>query len=133
MSSKTNHMKSTIIKIIAIVLGIGALFIFLAATMNYSDGFRSGKVVKISKRGTIFKTLEGQLDIDTFGAIKANNQLSQTFMFSIVKDDPELLEDLRAASLSGERVNIYYKEKYMRLFWRGDTKYFVYKIERTKT
>ncbi|MGB0776772.1 MAG: hypothetical protein ACPGR7_01980 [Flavobacteriaceae bacterium] len=123
-------MKSFFIK-----LGIGlfvvvGLFFWLATTLNYSDGFRSGRVVKVSKRGAIFKTIEGQLNIDTFGALKDKNQFSQTFMFTVEPGNDELVEQLRQASLSGKIVNIYYQEKYIKLSWRGDTKYFVYKVDR---
>lgn len=123
-------MKSFFIKLgIGIFLVVG-LFFWLASTLNYSDGFRSGRVVKVSKRGAIFKTIEGQLNIDTFGALKDKNQFSQTFMFTVEPGNDELVEQLRQASLSGKIVNIYYQEKYIKLSWRGDTKYFVYKVDR---
>ncbi|MDA8595833.1 hypothetical protein N9L20_05060 [Flavobacteriaceae bacterium] len=123
-------MKSFFIKLgIGIFLVVG-LFFWLASTLNYSDGFRSGRVVKVSKRGAIFKTIEGQLNIDTFGALKDKNQFSQTFMFTVESGNDELVEELRQASLSGQIVNIYYQEKYIKFSWRGDTKYFVYKVDR---
>jgi hypothetical protein len=30
---------------------------------------------------------------------------------------------------NGDRVRLFYKERYARLFWNGDTKYFIYKVE----
>jgi hypothetical protein len=32
----------------------------------------------------------------------------------------------------GYRVKMYYHEKYVQLFFLGDTKYFVYKVERVQ-
>ncbi len=123
-------MKSFFVKTILIIIAAIGLFLLVFSNIDYSDGYRAGRIVKVSSKGALFKTIEGQLEIDAFGAIKGNNQFSQTFLFS-VEDSPKLLEELREASLEGERVNLFYKEKYFRFFWKGDTKYIVYKIERT--
>ena len=113
---------------IFIVLAIGSL-IFLYYG-NYSKGTRAGVIMKISEKGAIFKTLEGQMNLETFGAVKGDNFVSETFDFSVEKGNPELMEELKAVSLTGERVNMKYKEKFMKVFWRGDTKYFCTGLER---
>lgn len=134
-AEKTNNAKRKTVKflkrlaiIVALVLiGIGLFFYF----GTYSDGVRAGVVLKVSKRGAVFKTYEGQLDIMSFGAIKkADNQLTQTFEFSMYKSDKELIEKLEEVALNGERVNLHYEEKYVMLPWRGETKYFVTKVDR---
>ena len=114
--------------IVFIFIGV-MLFIYYA---NISEGTRSGVIVKISKRGAIFKTYEGQMDLGSFGAVQDANQLSQTFNFSVEKGKDELIEELEAVSLSGERVQIRYKEKYAVLPWRAETTYFVYDIKRAE-
>jgi hypothetical protein len=111
---------------IIVVLFIGVmLFIYYA---NISEGTRAGMVVKISKRGAIFKTYEGQLDLGSFGAVNDQNQLSQIFKFSVEKGNDEIYRKLEEASLSGERVQVRYKEKYAVLPWRAETTYFVYEV-----
>ncbi len=97
----------------------------------YSTGVRAGVVLKVSNKGAIFKTYEGQLDLLSFGAVKSDNQLSQTFEFSVYKDDNELIRELEEVALSGERVRLRYEEKYVTLPWRGDTKYFCVGVERS--
>lgn len=109
--------------LILVVLGIGAMLFIYYGT--YSEGVRAGVVLKVSKKGALFKTYEGQLDLLSFGAVKSTNQLSQTFEFSIYKDDFRTIQKLEEVALSGSRVNIRYEEKYAVLPWRGDTKYFV--------
>lgn len=109
------------------------LFFVFAYKANYSIGIRSGVVIKVSKKGFFFKTLEGQLNLESFGALKSKNNLAETFNFSIDKNNTELVNNLREVSLNGELVNLLYKEKYFKLFWRGDTKFFVYDIERSET
>lgn len=128
-SEKTSAAKSGMKKffrrllILVILLFIAVMLFFYYAT--YSEGTRAGVVLKVSKKGALFKTYEGQLDLLSFGAVKSENQLSQTFEFSIDKDNTELIEELKDVALSGERVRLNYKEKYVTLPWRGDTKYFV--------
>lgn len=131
-SSGKSRAKKFFRRLIAIVvlLFIGVmLFIYYA---NISEGTRSGVIVKISRRGAIFKTYEGQMDLGSFGAVKDANQLSQTFNFSVEKGKDELIKELEQVSLSGERVQIRYKEKYAVLPWRAETTYFVYDIVRSK-
>jgi hypothetical protein len=118
------------VAIIAVILLIG-LFCF-AYWGSYSEGIRSGMVVKISKKGWIFKTYEGQLNLQTFGANKSPNIVSESFEFSVDTDRAEIIKMLEEASLSGERVSLKYTERMMTFFWRGDTKYFVTEVERLK-
>lgn len=131
MSNTGRSIKRFTIKVIlvSLVLAVGVLLFLYFAT--YSKGIRAGVVLKVSERGAVFKTFEGQLDIMSFGAIKkADNQLTQTFEFSVYRNDEELIKDLENAALNGERVNIRYEEKYAILPWRGETKYFVIEVER---
>lgn len=44
----------------------------------------------------------------------------------------KVLGDLDAAIDGGFRVKLYYEEKYMSVFFLGDTKHFVTKVERVK-
>ncbi|MFN4082752.1 MAG: 6-phosphogluconate dehydrogenase [Bacteroidia bacterium] len=119
--------KITRIGLIILIL-VFVIFMLFAYYGSYSTGVRAGKVIKVSKRGFIFKTWEGQLDIESFGAIKnSNNQFTQTFDFSVLND--ETAKELEKAALSGKRVNLHYTEKYIKLPWRGETKYFVDEVE----
>ncbi len=115
--------------LIIFIIFIGLMVFFHYAT--YSTGVRAGIVLKVSEKGALFKTHEGQLDLMSFGAVKSDNSLSQTFDFSVMKDHDDVFQILEEVSLTGERVRLRYEEKYVKLFWRGDTKYFVTEIERT--
>jgi hypothetical protein len=93
---------------------------------------RSGVVIKVSKRGMLFKTWEGQLNLQSFGAVDAQgNAMNEVFSFSVEGGQDSLLRALESVSLSGERVNLHYVERYARLPWRGETTYFVTRIERS--
>lgn len=114
--------------ILGIVILIGVFSFYYWGT--YSEGIRSGMVVKISKKGWLFKTYEGQLNLQTFGANKSPNIVSESFEFSVEGDKEDVIKTLEEASLSGERVSLKYKERFAKFPWRGETKYFVIEVER---
>lgn len=119
--------KKILIVILILLIGVGAFLYF----GTYSEGHRAGIVMKVSKKGTIFKTWEGQMNLETFGAMKTDNIVSETFSFSIEGGNQELIDDLNAAALSGDRVNLKYIERYITVAWRGETKYFAVGVERS--
>lgn len=120
-------LKRVMIVIIILVLG---LFSFLYWG-TFESGVMAGKVLRISEKGLIFKTFEGKLGLDTFGALKGVSPIAETFDFSVQKKDTLVISELQKVALSGERVNLHFKKRYSGFFWRGDTKYFVTKVERT--
>lgn len=116
------------VAVIVLVLVLIGSFLYFG---SYSKGIRAGVVVKLSEKGYLFKTYEGQLNIGTFGAFKNDdNQLSTVFEFSVPKDREDVIKALQEVSLTGERVNLHYEEKYFKYFWLGDTKYLITKVER---
>src|SRR5258705_12308477 len=100
-------------------------WILLGSVFSYSKGFREGYIYKFSHKGIIFKTWEGTLKT---GFVSFNNTSTpnEEWKFS-VKDD--VVAD--QLNKSGERVflKLYYTQYFTRLFWKGDTKYFITKVE----
>ncbi len=123
-------MRKTLIWVLSIGLIILLAWVAFLYYGVYSEGVRAGTVIKLSRKGVIFKTWEGQLNIRSFGAVNSSNNLSETFNFSIESDKEEMLKVLQEVSLSGERVNLHYIERYRSLPWRGNTRYFITKVER---
>lgn len=120
-----------VVKIILIVAVLAGLVWFSILYWGvYDEGVRAGTVLRISKKGFIFKTYEGQLNLQTFGALKGASPIMEAFDFSVESDEDQVLKDLEAVALSGERVNLHYVKRYSTFPWRGDTKYFITKVER---
>ena len=115
------------ILVVAILLGLLVVSFFYFGT--YSSGERVGTLMKLSEKGLLFKTYEGQLNIEAFGAVRSQNYLSQTFEFSIENKQQQEIAKLRQAMSEGRRVNIKYIERYWEVPWRGDTKYFVKSVD----
>jgi hypothetical protein len=120
-----------VIKIILITVVLVAIaFLCLAYWGVYDEGVRAGTVLRISKKGMIFKTYEGQLNVQTFGAIRGDNPILEAFDFSVPASAGQVIEDLQTVALSGERVVLHYEARYVAFPWRGDTKYFITRVER---
>lgn len=98
----------------------------------YEKGVKAGKVLSVSEKGFVFKTYEGKLNLETFGALKGVSPIAESFDFSIEKGNEEVIKQLQEVALSGERVNLYFIKRYVRFPWRGDTNVFVEKVERLK-
>jgi hypothetical protein len=111
-------------KIIFIVIAAILLFITGYFTVLYyatfSEGYRSGELIKISHKGVIFKTWEGELSQGIAGA--------QIFRFSILDSDQKIIDQMK--DLQGEYVKVTYVERYKTFPWWGDTKYFIEAVEK---
>ncbi len=106
--------------VIALIAGVIGSYFYLDG--NFSDGFRAGVIVKFSKKGYVFKTNEGQLQL---------GNSFEMWAFS-VDNEPKVLEQIEDATTRGYRVKVFYHEKYNQFSWRGDTKYMVYKVEKVE-
>lgn len=107
----------------AVVLIIICLagFIFWKYFYTYSEGYRAGLLQKFSRKGTIFKTYEGEMILSSVVS-NANVPLaSEKFFFSVTNDSLSTVLD----TLQGDFIIIHYKEKNGLLPWKGDTKYYV--------
>ncbi|VAW20990.1 FIG00654330: hypothetical protein [hydrothermal vent metagenome] len=115
-------MKKIIFRIVAVIIIGIALYITSIYYITYSEGYRAGKLVKISHKGVIFKTWEGEISQGVSDA--------QTFKFSVEEKEKKVIESLK--NLQGKSVKLTYKERFSTFFWLGDTKYFVTKVEKTE-
>lgn len=105
---------------IVLILGFLLLGIYaFAYYVPYSEGVRSGELIKISKKGVLFKTWEGQISQGISGA--------QIFEFSVLDEKAEVIEKLK--EYQGEYVKLNYVERYATFPWLGDTKYFITTVD----
>jgi len=104
------------------ITGIIAVFLLIYAFIYYvpySEGVRSGELIKISRKGVLAKTWEGEISQGISGA--------QIFTFSVLDKNKEVIEKLK--EYQGEYVKLDYVERYATFFWLGDTKYFITNVE----
>ena len=105
--------------ITTIILGITGYFTFLYYA-TYSEGVRSGELIKFSHKGMIFKTWEGEISQGISGA--------QIFSFSIMDSEEKVISDLK--EMEGQYVKVTYVERYKTFPWWGDTKYFITDVKK---
>jgi hypothetical protein len=120
--------KKVLLILVVLLIGIFGFFYW----GKYESGIMAGKVLRISEKGFIFKTYEGKLNLETFGALKGTSPIAESFDFSVESGDTAVINQLEQVSLTGERVNLYFIKRYMTFPWRGESKYFVTQVERSK-
>ena len=102
---------------VLVVIALAALYFFIALSWSYSSGERAGWVQKLSKKGWICKTWEGELAL-----VSLPGSTVEKFEFT-VRDDAVAA---RITQLVGKRVRLHYEEKVglpTRCF--GETRHFV--------
>ena len=114
--------KFIFITLIALTSVLMAYYTFVYY-VPYSEGFRSGELIKISNKGIVFKTWEGEISQGISGA--------QIFSFSVLDKDQEVVEDLK--NLQGHYVKLTYVERYKTFSWWGDSKDFITKVEKEQS
>jgi len=114
-------------KFLGITIGLGIVaaicyltFVYYA---TYSEGVRSGELIKFSSRGMLFKTYEGELSQGISGA--------QIFSFSVLESDTKVIADLK--EMQGQYVKLTYIERYKTFPWWGDSKYFITDVKMDKS
>lgn len=112
-------MKRFLTYSIVSVLIIFLIYILFIYFVTFSEGYRAGELIKISKRGLVFKTWEGRLSQGV--------SEEQQFNFSVQKKDKEVLKKLK--EFQGKRVKLTYIERFGTFYWLGDTKYYVKEVE----
>ena len=114
-------------KIIGVLISVGiivtVLYYLFIYFITYSTGVRSGELIKISRKGVIIKTWEGQISQGISGA--------QIFTFSVEDKNEKVIENLQ--KFQGNYVKLTYKERYKTFFWLGDTVYFITKVEQEQS
>jgi hypothetical protein len=128
---RVKRTSKKILKIILITAVIGVVIVFSFMYWGtYEDGVMAGKILRVSEKGVMFKTYEGKINLETFGALRGASPIAESFDFSVEKSDQDLIKELEVVALSGERVNLYFVKRYVAFPWRGDTKYFATRVER---
>ena len=124
-------MKKILFSLLALIL-LGTLgFFYFAYSAEFSEGSRAGRVTKFSKKGFIFKTYEGQLNVGGISTSKGGG-VASIWDFSVDESEQEVIKAIEEAMTNDSYVKLYYEEKFFKFTWRGDTKYFVVKVEAPK-
>ncbi|TRX39255.1 6-phosphogluconate dehydrogenase [Flavobacterium restrictum] len=116
-------MKRVLTIIAALATLVVVVYFAFIYYVPFSEGMRSGELIKISHKGVIMKTWEGELSQGISGA--------QIFTFSVLDADKQVITDLQ--NLQGQYVKLSYVEKYRTFSWWGETRYFITAVQKEKS
>ena len=91
----------------------------------YSDGERTGLLTKLSHKGNVFKTYEGEVLIGNFQQAP-NVMVPEKFYFSVKSE--KLADTLM--KLQGKVISLKYFQYRKNLPWRGESVYLVTDLQR---
>jgi hypothetical protein len=115
--SKAPKIFRTLVFILAGAVALFALYIYIALNWSYSTGERAGFLQKVSNKGWICKTWEGELSL-----VAMPGAAPEKFFFTV--RDEAIAQKVSAAA--GKRVTLNYEQhKGLPTTCFGDTDYFV--------
>lgn len=105
---------------LVVIVLLFAIYLALVLTFSYSDGDRAGYLQKLSRKGWICKTYEGEMAMTTVPGV------APTLWLFTVKDEA-VAQQLNG--LMGKRISVTYEEHIgIPTNCFGDTRYFVNKV-----
>ena len=115
--SKAPKIFRTLVFILAGAVALFVLYIYIALNWSYSTGERAGVLQKVSNKGWICKTWEGELSL-----VAMPGAAPEKFFFTV--RDEAIAQKVSAAA--GKRVTLNYEQhKGLPTTCFGDTDYFV--------
>ena len=111
---------SRLIAILAVLAALVSGYFWAALSWSYSSGERAGWVQKISHKGWLCKTWEGELAL-----VSLPGSAVEKFYFTV--RDEEVAQQI--AQVTGRRVSLHYEEKVgLPTSCFGDTRHFVTRV-----
>jgi prepilin-type N-terminal cleavage/methylation domain-containing protein len=120
---KFTNKAFTLVEVMIVVFIIGILAAILMPVIGgvngiskeYSTGSRVGVVTKLSEKGLVWKSWEGELNMGGVKSVTNSNgdsvTVANTFTFSVA---PEAVEKTQAALNSGRRVQLHYRQWFVK-------------------
>ena len=116
-------MKRFLIIFLGALLFIYICYFSFVSLVPYSEGTRTGELIKFSHKGVAVKTWEGEISQGISGA--------QIFQFSVLDSKDEVIMQLQKNE--GNYVKLTYEERYTTFFFWGDTNYFITEVEEAQS
>jgi hypothetical protein len=108
---------------IVLLIGLVALYTWAVLSFTYSDGERTGYILKFSRKGWICKTWEGEMQL-----VAVPGAVPERFPFT-VRDDAVARQ---INGVMGRQVSVYYRQHVgIPTSCFGDTGYFVERVRST--
>lgn len=118
-------------KILLSLVFVSIALIFTSCTENYSNGERIGFITKFTKKGLIWDSWEGEMNVSQTGMTSNAAEFDFSFDNDLGDTQAELLKTVDSAVQYGWRVKVKYHETAGKnwLKNRGETSHFITGIE----
>lgn len=118
---------STVIIFVIFILSLSMSFISLTSGLmpDYSNGVRTGEIIKLSNKGIIIKSNEGQM---LLGGLSNNGETIGANIWSFSVEDPEITRKLQEAMEKKHKVTLHYRQYLMQPV-KFDTEYIITRVE----
>lgn len=124
---KKNKLKRFLLIFTLSLIVIWFIYYFICG-LAYSEGTRSGILTKVSKKGYVFKTYEGELNVGGF--VDGNGTIMPNSIFKFSVTNESIYKKLQ--DKEGKKVILHYKQVIKNFFWQGDTDYFIQEVTDVK-
>lgn len=128
LPKKSKWKKRVIISLLFIIV-LFVAYVFICG-MSYSSGTRTGIVIKLSQKGYIFKTYEGELNLGGISEGDGTIMPTRIWKFSVKRNNDSIYDII--TKTEGKHVRLYYKEVMKNFFWQSETPYLIEKVEVVK-
>jgi hypothetical protein len=125
LQKKSKWPKRIFIAILTIIV-LCVAYVFICG-LTYSSGTRTGIVIKVSQKGYVFKTYEGELNLGGFSQGEGTIMVRNIWAFSIPRNDTAIYNTITRSE--GKQMRLHYKEVIRHFFWQSETPYFIDKAE----
>ena len=122
---KRNSVKKFLWRFVLFALVVIAFLVYWFFYNTKSDGTRTVYLVKISRKGNVFKTYEGEALV-SIGANPQTSLVTEKFIYSVTSE--ALYDSL--TKYEGQKMTLKYRQYRKALVWRGDSDYIVYGFEK---
>lgn len=94
-----------------VLISAGIMLSMAGCAPDYSTGSRAGVVTKLSNKGIIWKSWEGELHMGGVKTVRSSEgtyaTVANVFTFNVA---PEAVNKVKAALVSGDRFELVYQE-----------------------
>ncbi len=122
---RKNGFRRFLWRFILVAIGVLSFLVYWFFYNTKSDGTRTVYLVKISHKGNIFKTYEGEALV-SIGANPQTSITTEKFIYSVTSK--ALYDSL--TRYEGQKMTLKYRQYRRTLPWRGDSEYIVVGFEK---
>jgi hypothetical protein len=113
----------------ALIVVLYVLYHLFGIPIAYSEGDRSGVVYKMSQKGYIIKTWEGEFNMGVVGPEDKPSQGSAAMkIWNFSVSDPKVAKIIEEHEQKGDRVTLHYKQPFVMGAWFGKSDSLVTKV-----